>query len=88
MEFSAHAYFQTGRLLSENFHHIFATLEGGYNISTLRPLVDSFIAGINGEEIHITEPMTESRILSFQDYEATAARIERKLKEAREGNSP
>lgn len=87
LELTKHSYYRTGRILSENFSEIFAVLEGGYNPGTLRGCVDSFLAGINGDEYEMDERMSESRYLIFSEYEATAARIERKIREARQEDS-
>ena len=66
---SANAYYRIGSLLRERFSHIFATLEGGYNIEELPICVDNFLAGVNGTQPEQKEKPTESTLQVWQTYE-------------------
>lgn len=60
LKFSANAYYEVGKIISENFKNIFAVLEGGYNINFLPKCVYNFIAGVNRQKIKFKEPKTTS----------------------------
>jgi acetoin utilization deacetylase AcuC-like enzyme len=70
LKVSSHAYYQIGRLLAQHFDHIFATLEGGYNVQALRQGALTFLAGINDEEPYtpLDEP-TFSGLRTWETYE-------------------
>lgn len=64
LKVSTHTYYQIGQLLRQRFAHIFAVLEGGYNIPELQKCVYAFEAGVNGlpmpppcEEVRTTSGM-------------------------------
>jgi len=50
LNYSLHAYYETGKLLREHFKHVFAVLEGGYDPRWLAKGVMNFQRGANGEE--------------------------------------
>jgi len=66
---TAATYHRIGVLLSERFDHIFATLEGGYNIEELPLCVNNFISGINGKPMPHVEKPTDSTLQVWQTYE-------------------
>lgn len=66
---TAGTYFKIGKMLRERFGHIFATLEGGYNVEELPLCVDNFVAGINGDAMPHEEKPTESTLQIWQTYE-------------------
>lgn len=66
---SNYAYYRIGQLLSSRFSHLFATLEGGYNVPELYKGVHSFLAGINGEENPHPEEQTASGMRVWETYE-------------------
>lgn len=72
LNFSYNAYYQTGKRLRERFSHIFAVLEGGYNAELLPRCVESFLAGINGEEAPYPVGMTQSGLRAWETYEINA----------------
>jgi acetoin utilization deacetylase AcuC-like enzyme len=80
LNYSYSSFFEAGKMLRENFHDIFAVLEGGYNISTLETCVNAFVSGVNGEPFESPDPQTESKIIKIDEFEATASRVERKLR--------
>ena len=55
MNFSVNAYYETGKLLRNNFKKTFATLEGGYDPMWLAKNAICFKDGINGEELKFHE---------------------------------
>jgi acetoin utilization deacetylase AcuC-like enzyme len=66
---TAGTYYRMGALLRERFSHIFATLEGGYNIEELPKCVDNFVSGINGAPMPHKEKPTETSMQIWQHYE-------------------
>lgn len=50
LSYSLHSFYETGKLLRENFKKIFATLEGGYDPLWLAKSTMCFKDGINGKE--------------------------------------
>jgi acetoin utilization deacetylase AcuC-like enzyme len=58
-----------GKTLAAHFPNIFATLEGGYSIGELRRCAESFMAGINGEELIHLEKATESSRSVWDTYD-------------------
>jgi acetoin utilization deacetylase AcuC-like enzyme len=70
LKVSSYGFYQVGALLRKHFSHVFATLEGGYNVQALRQGVLSFTAGFNGEEPYtpLDEP-THSGMRVWETYE-------------------
>lgn len=66
---TANIYHIIGKMLRERFSHIFATLEGGYNVEELPKCVYNFLAGINGQPVPHPEKPTESDVRTWQNYE-------------------
>jgi acetoin utilization deacetylase AcuC-like enzyme len=62
LKVSTNTYYQMGQLLRERFSHIFAVLEGGYNIPELQKCVYAFEAGVNG--FYMPPPCEEVRTTS------------------------
>ena len=58
---STYSFHKIGQLLRQNFDHVFATLEGGYNVQALRKSLLSFVAGYNDEQPYVE---LEEQILS------------------------
>lgn len=69
LRLSTNAYYQIGSLLSKNFPHIFATLEGGYNAAHLEHCIYSFLDGINGNELRYQEVYTETPFLLLEQFQ-------------------
>lgn len=69
LRYTVDSFYDTGRMLSDNFSHVFATLEGGYNIQTLAQCMLNFLDGINGAEKRYTERHTDSDIKVWGEYE-------------------
>jgi acetoin utilization deacetylase AcuC-like enzyme len=65
---SATSYYEIGKTLSKE-KNVFATLEGGYNLSVLPDCIYNFLNGINGKEIYKEETLTESTMQTWQEYE-------------------
>ena len=63
------AFYNTGKIIAENFNNVFATLEGGYNVEVLPKCIHNFVDGINGNPKQFTETQTESDIKIWNDYE-------------------
>lgn len=55
LKFTNNSFYETGRLLSDNFKNIFACLEGGYNANFLHKNILSFINGVNKKENEFKE---------------------------------
>lgn len=63
---SMNAYYETGKLIRDNFDNTFAVLEGGYNLEFLPKCAHNFLAGINGKVIPFSEtPTTSSEKVKF-----------------------
>jgi acetoin utilization deacetylase AcuC-like enzyme len=69
LRFTLETYYKIGKILAERFDRIFATLEGGYNVSVLPQAVYNFMAGINGEKMPHSEPETNTDIKIWSEYE-------------------
>lgn len=63
------SYYSIGKVLGENFIHLFATLEGGYNIEELPDCIYSFIDGVNGKEHQYKEEYSSSHSSIWNEYE-------------------
>ena len=66
---TANSFYKIGKLLRENFNHIFATLEGGYSVKDLHRGVLNFQAGINGEKMPFKEAKTTSGMRTWETYD-------------------
>jgi len=73
LRLSLNSYYKIGRLLSDNFTHVFATLEGGYNIEMFPKCLYSFLDGINHREMKFKERETDSMIQTHYEYEGRKA---------------
>lgn len=69
LRLSADTYYVIGKLLTQHFDRVFATLEGGYSIDDLPRCLHNFLDGINGQEKRFSERHTESNIKVWQEYE-------------------
>jgi len=67
------SYYKIGKLLSENFTNIFATLEGGYNVEMFPKCVTNFVDGINKHKMRYHEKNTDSMIQTYYEYEGRKA---------------
>ena len=56
-------------MLQARSQHIFATLEGGYNVQVLPDCVGHFLAGINGEALPQPSQETTSFRSVWEEYE-------------------
>lgn len=77
---SVDCYWEIGKILKENFSHIFATLEGGYNTDFLPQCFYNFLSGINGNRKEYSEQNGESSILSLEAFETSMDQLAQKLK--------
>lgn len=68
LRLSVNSFYKIGKILSANFKHIFAALEGGYNIEELPKCVYNFVDGINGDYQRFKEKSTESAYQVWQEY--------------------
>jgi acetoin utilization deacetylase AcuC-like enzyme len=75
------SFFKIGQLLRERSKHIFATLEGGYNVEVLPKCVYNFTAGINGEDMPYTEQETTSFRSVWEEYELRINSVMANLKD-------
>lgn len=78
--YSLHAYYETGKLLRENFKKIFATLEGGYDPMWLAKCAMSFKDGINGNELKFNDdPMTKTLDYNTRRFHDNLAQLKMNL---------
>ncbi len=73
LRFTVNAYYKIGKLLSENFDNVFATLEGGYNIEMFPKCLYNFLDGINNDKMQFKERETDSMIQIYYEYEGRKA---------------
>ncbi|MBD3164918.1 histone deacetylase family protein [Candidatus Woesearchaeota archaeon] len=79
--YSLHAYYETGRLLRENFKKSFATLEGGYDPVWLAKCAMSFKDGVNGAEPKFNDdPKTTTIAYNRKKFEDNFAQLKENLK--------
>lgn len=82
LKVTTNTYYEIGQLLRERFSHIFAVLEGGYNIPELQKCVYAFEAGVNG--LPMPPPCAEVRTTSgmrvWETYEMYLHGVLGKLK--------
>ena len=81
LRLSMNVYHKIGRLLSNKFKKMFATLEGGYNVEVFPKCLFNFIDGVNNDEIKFKERSTDSTIQARYEFEARASRLEKNLSE-------
>ncbi len=79
LKWSANTFYYLGQKLNEHFDHIFATLEGGYNIEMLPNCLYNFLNGINGKDIYFEERPTESRIDVIDEFDLRMGALESNL---------
>ncbi len=77
---TVNTFYKIGKLLSENFDNIFATLEGGYNVELFPRCLYNFLDGINHKKMRFKERNTDSMIQTFYEYEGRKAMAVQKLK--------
>lgn len=81
LRLSANTYYKLGKVLTERFKNVFATLEGGYNTEVFHKCVFNFIDGINNKNIKFKEQATDSRIIARDEYESRVHQLEKNLSE-------
>ncbi|MBN2460126.1 MAG: histone deacetylase [Candidatus Cloacimonetes bacterium] len=79
LRLTVNSFYKIGRALAENFTHIFATLEGGYNIEFFPKCLYNFLDGINKNEMRYSERETDSMIQTFYEYEGRKAIVSKEL---------
>lgn len=79
LRLSMNTYYDIGKMLSKKFKNVFATLEGGYNVEMFPKCLFNFIDGANNREMRFREQTTDSRMMTIQEFEAKACRLERNL---------
>jgi len=73
LRLTVNTYYKIGKLISENFENVFATLEGGYNIELFPKCLYNFLDGINNNKMQHKERVTDSMIQTFYEYEGRKA---------------
>lgn len=69
LRLTVNAFYLTGKVLTENFENVFATLEGGYNIEEISKCLENFLDGINRQPQRHFERQTETDIKIWNEYE-------------------
>lgn len=77
---TVNSYYKMGKLISQNFKNVFATLEGGYNIEVFPRCLYNFLDGINNQEMKYEERPTDSLIQTYYEYEGRKAIVVQHLK--------
>jgi acetoin utilization deacetylase AcuC-like enzyme len=79
--YSLNAYYETGRLLKENFKKTFATLEGGYDPMWLAKCCMSFKDGINGVDPKFSDdPLTSTTDYNKKKFQDNFAQLKENLR--------
>jgi len=81
LNISMDSYFKIGRILHDNFKHVFAVLEGGYNPDILEKSIENFIDGINNQPQKHFERLSETEHNVFLDYEIKSNELLGRLKD-------
>lgn len=79
LRLSANAYYKIGVILREQFDHVFATLEGGYNVVEFPRCLNNFVNGINGEKPYYEEQSTDSSLQVRDEFELRLSALEKNL---------
>ncbi len=74
-------YYEIGKILSNKFSRMFATLEGGYNVEELPKCLYNFRDGINGQKKKYTEKHTDTDIKIWDEYEINMNNLLTRLKD-------
>ncbi len=69
LKLSTGVFYRLGKALGETFDHMFATLEGGYNVHEMPQSVYSFLAGVNDLPNPYTDTPTISGLRAWETYE-------------------
>ena len=77
---TVNSYYKIGKLISQNFEDVFATLEGGYNIEVFPRCLYNFLDGINNQEMKYQESPTDSLIQTYYEYEGRKAIVVQHLR--------
>lgn len=81
LKLSTNIYYELGKILSEKFKNIFATLEGGYDVEVLSKCIFNFIDGINNNKIRFKEEPTNSSIEVIEEYKIRMDKLNKNLSE-------
>jgi acetoin utilization deacetylase AcuC-like enzyme len=79
LSLSTNVYYETGKMLADEFDRIFAVLEGGYNLHYLPKCFENFIAGIHGHPVPFPEPETRSPKNVINEYNHRMTELKRYL---------
>lgn len=63
------SFHKIGLMLRERFSHVFAVLEGGYNLEYMPKSVFNFVAGMNGAQIPYPEDTTSSAWKIWESFD-------------------
>jgi len=73
LRLTSNTYYKIGKLISENFDNVFATLEGGYNIEVFPKCLYNFQDAFNNQHMRFKERNTDSLIQTYYEYEGRKA---------------
>jgi acetoin utilization deacetylase AcuC-like enzyme len=68
LNFSVNVFYETGKVLRNEFSQVFAVLEGGYNLHYFPQCFYNFLAGFNGQPQPFEESATRSAENVFVEY--------------------
>ncbi len=80
LSLTANAFYEVGKLLSDNFKNIFACLEGGYNLEFLHKNILEFVNGINKKPRQFKEEPTKSDNDAINDFSIRMSILKEKLR--------
>jgi acetoin utilization deacetylase AcuC-like enzyme len=72
-------FYEIGKIIRNNFDNFYATLEGGYDVGSLKGCVNNFLNGINGEKIYKKDKPTVSGFEVKKEYKERMKLIEKNI---------
>ena len=83
LRLSLNTFYDIGKMIREEFDCFFATLEGGYNVETLKKCIHNFLDGVNGNVMRFSEEPTDSMIQVHDEYNLRMDMLMRDLEVSR-----
>jgi|TARA_B100001964_G_C14252656_1_gene610697 acetoin utilization deacetylase AcuC-like enzyme len=81
LNLTTNAYYEIGKLLSNNFNNIFACLEGGYNLKFIHRNILDFVNGVSKKEQQFKEEFTKSDNDVKNDFKLRMSILKENLKD-------
>ncbi len=79
LNLSAGIYYKIGQIIKNNFENFYATLEGGYDIGSLKDCINNFLNGINGENVYKKDNPTKSSSTVKKEFDKRVKLAEKSI---------